>query len=369
MNVEVRELRSTPASMATRPAIADCDLHLGPPSVQDLFPYMPARWVRHIQTYGMAHRTAFANGAPAFPKSAPMAARRDAWPPDGAPPGTNLAFTREQHLDAFNVELGLINPPQPSQNFMNPELGNAVSRAMNDWQIEHLVRPEPRLRASIVVNYEDPLAAAAEIERCANTPGFGHLLLMSRTSEPLGARKYLPMFEASAAAGIPVGMHAFGFSGHPSTGSGWPSFYLEDMLAHAQAFQAHLASMVFEGLFERLPELKFVMIEGGFGWAPSLCWRLDKLWRRMRDETPRLRKAPSEYIRSQVWFTTQPMEEPADRTQLTDVIDWLGWDRLLFASDYPHWDYDNPDHALTMRVEEQNRRRFFRENARAVYGV
>lgn len=369
MNVEVRDLRATSSPAASRLAIADCDLHLGPPSIQALFPYMPARWVKHVQTYGTAHRTAFAGGAPAFPKSAPMAARRDAWPPDGAPPGTNLEFTRAQHLDAFNVELGVINPPTPSQNFMNIDLGNVVARALNDWQIEHLVRPEPRLRASIVVNYEDPVAAAAEIERCAATPGFGHVLTLSRMSEPLGARRYRPMFEAAAAANIPIGMHAFGFSGHASTSSGWPSFYLEDMLAHTQAFQGHLASMVFEGVFERLPNLKFVMIEGGWGWAPSFCWRLDKLWNRMRDETPHLRKPPSDYIRSQVWFTTQPMEEPANRQNLADAIGWLGWDRLLYASDYPHWDYDNPDHTLTLQVNEPERRMFFRENARAVYGI
>lgn len=369
MNIEVRETTRVASTASTRLAIADCDLHLGPRGIEDLFPYMPARWVRHIQTYGTLHRTAFADGAPAFPKSAPMAARRDAWPPDGSPPGTHLEFTREQHLDAFNVELGLINPPQPSQNFMLPDLANAVASAMNDWQIEHLVRPEPRLRASIVVNYEDSVAAAKEIERCAAIPGFGHVLLMSRTGEPLGSRRYHPLFDAAAAAGIPVGMHAFGFSGHPSTSSGWPSFYLEDMLAHAQAFQAHLASMVFEGVFERLPALKFVMIEGGFGWAPSLCWRLDKLWHRMRDETPHLSKAPSEYIRSQVWLTTQPMEEPADKQELADAIGWLGWDRLLFASDYPHWDYDNPDFVLPIRVDEDQRRAFFRGNAQVVYGT
>ncbi len=366
MTIELRELQvATPTT--SRLAIADCDLHLGPRSIVDLYPFLPARWRRHIETYGMAHRTGFAEGAPAFPKSAPMAARRDAWPPDGSPPGTNLDFTRAQHLDPFNVELGLVNPPQPSQNFMNGDLGNAVSRAMNEWQIEHLVRPEPRLRASIVVNYEDPLVAAAEIERCAAIEGFGHVLLMSRTLEPFGARRYRRIFEAAAAANIPVGMHAFGFSGHPSTGGGWPSFYLEDMLAHAQAFQAHLASMILDGLFEDLPALKFVMIEGGFGWAPSFCWRLDKLWARMRDETPHLSRLPSEFIQRQVWFTSQPMEEPANRDHLADLIGWIG-SRVLFASDYPHWDFDDPKRALPATLPEADRRRFFRENARAVYG-
>ena len=118
------------------------------------------------------------------------------------------------------------------------------------------------------------------------------------------------------------------------------------MVAHAQGFQAHLASLVIEGAFERRPNLRFVMIEGGFGWLPSLCWRLDKLWRRLADETPHLKRLPSEYIRDHVWLTTQPMEEPPNREHLLDLVEWVGWDRLLFASDYPHWDFDDPTQTL-----------------------
>jgi hypothetical protein len=368
MNIEVRDVARVEPVNESRMAIADCDLHLGPRSLAELAPFLPARARRYIDTYGMSHRIGWQNGDPAYPKSAPYAARRDAFPPDGSPPGTDLEFTRRQHLDAFNIQLGVINPPQPSQNFMNADLGNAMSRALNDWQIEALVRPEPRLRASIVVNYEDPPAAAKEIERCAGIPGFGHVLLMSRTTEPLGARRYAPILDAATAAGIPVAMHAFGFGGHPSTSSGWPSFYLEDMVGHAQGFQAHLTSLVFEGVFERLPNLRFVMIEGGFGWLPSLCWRLDKLWRRLSDETPHLKQLPSEYIRRQVWLTTQPMEEPPDREHALDLMDWIGWDRLLFASDYPHWDFDEPSRMLP-EIDAQRRQQVFMDNALSVYGA
>ena len=173
MNVEVRDRAPPPQAQQSRLAIADCDLHLGPRSLDDLRPFLSSRIQHHIDTYGMAHRIGWQNGEPAYPKSAPFAARRDAFPPNGGPPGSDLEFTRRQHLDPFNVQLGLINPPQPSQNFMNANLGNAMSRAFNEWQIEALVRPEPRLRASIVVNYEDPPAAVAEIERCAGIAGFG----------------------------------------------------------------------------------------------------------------------------------------------------------------------------------------------------
>ncbi len=368
MNVEVRDLSRVAPDAQSRPAIADCDLHLGPRSLADLAPYLPARVRQYIDTYGTSHRIGWQNGDPAYPKSAPYAARRDAFPPDGGPPGTNLEFTRRQHLDPFNVQLGLINPPLPSQNFMNSDIGNAIGRALNDWQIDALVRPEPRLRASIVVNYEDPPAAVREIERCAGTEGYGHVMLMSRTTEPLGSRRYAQIFDAAAAANIPVAMHAFGFAGHPSTSSGWPSFYLEDMIGHAQGFQAHLTSLIFEGTFERLPNLRFVMIEGGFGWLPSLAWRLDKLWKRLADETPHLKLLPSEYIRRQVWLTTQPMEEPPNREHALDLIEWIGWDRLLFASDYPHWDFDDPSQALPLRIDETRRRQVFFDNAHALYG-
>ena len=109
-------------------------------------------------------------------------------------------------------------------------------------------------------------------------------------------------------------------------------------------------------------------MEAGFAGLPSLCWRLDKLWHRLRAETPHLKRPPSEYIREHVWLTTQPMEEPEPKSRALDAIEWIGWDRLLFATDYPHWDYDDPTQVLPPNVDEKLRRDFFINNARAVYG-
>jgi hypothetical protein len=63
------------------------------------------------------------------------------------------------------------------------------------------------------------------------------------------------------------------------------------------------------------------------------------------------------------------MEEPDTRLRVLDAIDWIGWDRVLFATDYPHWDYDDPAMVLPQGVSETRRRGFFLDNARAVYGV
>jgi hypothetical protein len=56
-------------------------------------------------------------------------------------------------------------------------------------------------------------------------------------------------------------------------------------------------------------------------------------------------------------------------TASRDVIDWIGWDRLLFATDYPHWDYDDPSRVPPNRVTEARWRAFLLDNASAVYGL
>jgi hypothetical protein len=239
---------------------------------------------------------------------------------------------------------------------------------MNKWLVDEWLNKEKRLRGSIVIPYENTPASVAEIERVAGDDRFIQVLFMSRTAEPMGQRRYWPIYEAAQAAGLPIGVHAFGYGGWPVAGGGWPSYYTEEMTGHAVSCQSLLTSMVFEGVFERFPELKMVLTESGFAWLPSLAWRLDKIFERQRDELSHLKRKPSEYIREKVWFTTQPMDEPERRKHLTDIIEWIGWDRLIFATDYPHWDWDDPRWALPIRPSEEQRRMLFRDNARAVWG-
>src|SRR5262249_11413504 len=122
-----------------------------------------------------------------------------------------------------------------------------------------------------------------------------------------------------------------------------------------------------EGVSRLFQGLGVVWWESGFVGVPSLCWRLDRLWGRMRDEVPHLTRPPSEYIRQNIWYTTQPIEEPADPEHLRETIDWLGWDRLLFSTDYPHWDYDDPTYAFKFKMTAAQREALFRGNAAGVY--
>ena len=354
MNVDVLNRSGIQPAAASRLAIADCDIHPRPaggsvggvPKV--LLPYMPKQWRDHVAAFGIAYRQQWERG-PAYPKNQPAASRRDAWLPDGGAPGSDLRFMAEQHLDPNNVTLGILNPLGSGQGAQNPDLSNALTHATNEWQKAEWTSKDSRLRASVVVPYEDALASRKEIELRAGDPDFAQILLLSRTAEPLGQRRYWPIYEAAVAANLPIGIHAFGYGGWPISASGWGSYYIEEMVGHSQAQQSLLISMIFEGVFERFPTLKVVLVEAGLAWGASLMWRMDNHWKKLKQETPHLKMLPSEYVKRNVWFTTQPTEEPEPRVQLAEAIDWMGWDRVLFATDYPHWDFDDPAQALPIR--------------------
>jgi predicted TIM-barrel fold metal-dependent hydrolase len=352
---------------ATRLSVIDCDIHPRVKQLSDLKPFMTGRWWNHLNTYGGRARHGHQKGTP-YPKAAPLASRRDAWP-EGGTPGSDLDFLRKQLLDGCGIELGILNPlGLTGEGYQDDGLSAAVARAVNHWQVDAWTSKEPRLRASICVPYEDAVAAAEEIRHWAGNRNFAQVLLLSRTAEGLGKRRYWPIYEAAAEAGLPVGIHVFGYSGYAVSNAGWPSYYIEEMTEHASSTQAMVSSLVFEGVFERFPTLKVVLIESGLAWLPPLMWRMDRNWQRMRDEVPELKRPPSEYVRERLWVTTQPMEEPENRKHLLDTLQWLGTDHVMFATDYPHWDFDDPARALPAEIGPEMRRRILRDNAAKLYG-
>ncbi len=78
----------------TKRAVIDCDIHTAPATKQTLGKYMSARWRQHHEMFGLRGPA----GAH-YPRANQDAARTDSWPPSGQPPGSDLAFLREQLLD------------------------------------------------------------------------------------------------------------------------------------------------------------------------------------------------------------------------------------------------------------------------------
>lgn len=92
---------------------------------------------------------------------------------------------------------------------------------------------------------------------------------------------------------------------------------------------------------------------------------MSKMW---RPETPHLRRLPSYYIRDHIWLTTQPTEEPEPANSPRDTLGWIGWARLVFSTDYPHWDYNTPDQSKNLPITAAQHKEFFIGNARGLYG-
>jgi predicted TIM-barrel fold metal-dependent hydrolase len=347
----------------TRLAVIDGDIHNAVPDEKTLLKYLPTRWHRHHETIGgRSHNGSF------YPRAMKNAARHDSWPPSGLPPGGDLEFLQRQLLDEWDLEYGILNCLHGVGGQINLAYGAALAQAVNDWQIAEWLEPEPRLRASIIVPYEDGELTAAEIDRVAGHPGFVQILLVVRTREPLGHRKYWKMYEAAVRHDLPIGIHFGGAGGGPITGAGWPSHYIEDHGGMPQAFYAQVASMVTAGIFEHFPTLKVVLIEGGFAWLPPLMWRLDASYKRLKEEAPELQRLPSDYVRQHFWVTTQPMEEPPQRHFFTQLLEQMDMnDRLMFATDYPHWDFDSPDRALPNELSLSFKEAILAGNARALY--
>lgn len=351
-------------SIFGKQAVIDCDLHNEVPSLETLYPYLPDHWVDYCRE--SAFRGPDAND---YPKNAPITARPGSKPEKGLP-GTDLDLLRQQALDTtdWQVEIGILNCAYRVASVHNPDLAASLATAVNQWQVEHWLDKEPRLRASIVVPSQTPERAAREIERWGDHPGFVQVVLPVRADAPYGNLRYDPIYAAATKHDLVIGIQYGGAPGHPSTATGWAVSYLEEYAGMASVFQSQVISLIVEGVFDRFPALRVTLIEGGFTWLPSLMWRIDKEWKGLRHNTPWVKRPPSEYMREHIRLTTQPIDGPAEERYLRQIIEQMDSDdMLLFASDYPHWHYDSAAEALPVQLAAGVLQKILAENARKWY--
>lgn len=343
--------------------IIDCDIHNVVPSVEALLPYLSTHWREYISQSGFKGPI-----DDAYPPGAPTSARPDTRPDSGGPPGSDLDLVREQVLDTWNLEYGILNCTYAVESLHNPDAATALASAVNEWQIAEWLEPEPRLRASLVAPSHYPEFAAQEIDRLGHQPGFVQVFLPVRSTIPYGNRRYHPIYEAAVRHDLVIGVHFGGSPGNPPTPTGWPSYYIEEYVGMAQVFQSQVISLIVEGVFDQFPTLRVALIESGFTWMPSLMWRLDKEWKGLRREVPWVKQLPSNYIREHIRLTTQPVDAPAEPDYLRQIITQLDSDELLmFSTDYPHWHFDTPGTALPIDLPPAFERKIMAENAREFY--
>ena len=342
--------------------VIDVDLHCVVPSVETLFPWIEGHWIEYINQSGFK-----GPNDTSYPR-APTSAMPGSAAPNGKPAGSSLDLLRSQALDPWKTTLGILNCSYAVDSIHNPDIDVALARAVNDWIVAEWLDKEPRLRASIVVPIKQPDAAAREIERVGDHPGFVQVYLPVRSAIPYGKRMYHPVFEAATRHKLAIGLHYGGNPGNPPTSVGWPSYYIEEYAGMAQVYQSQLMNMIVEGVFDRFPDLRVACLESGFGWVPPFLWRFDKEWKGLRREVAWMKRLPSEYVREHIRFSLQPFDIPVTAPKLLHILDQIGSDdMLMFSTDYPHWHIDSPDQALPVGLPTDLVAKIMGGNAQSFY--
>lgn len=299
--------------------------------------------------------------------------RWDVNDPQGRSPDVHPELMTKQLLDVYGHRYALLTGVKgPVAGVPDNDYAAAICRAFNDYTIDVWVKADPRYLMGIFVPLGDPQLAALEIERLAGHPQIRCVCFYGATKIPFGQRFYWPIYEAAARHGLGIHLHpaTTALNANPSTtGAGMASTYLEAHVCVSQNYQGHLVSLVLEGVFEKFPTLKFAMIEGGFGWVPHVLWRMNKEFKGLRHQAPWLKRLPSDYVRDHLIFGTQPMEEPLKNGQILPFLDLMDGENLLvYASDYPHFDFDPPE-VLPRGLGTEGRQKILHDNAAAFLGL
>jgi predicted TIM-barrel fold metal-dependent hydrolase len=347
----------------------DCDVHNDWVSARELLPYLEPNFRDYLD------RGELPGGRDSFPHAHrpwlhPEGYKRaDVVPTNGGSAGSDYGLMKELLLDRYDLDYAILTSEEAMDvsTLANRYYASALARAHNEWLIEAWLSRDTRLKGSLIVAPQDPEGAAAEIRRMGQHPGFVQVLVTSGSYRPYGDPFYHPIWEAAAEMDLPVAAHLGGIGGvlYNPIGCGPTTFYWETHALFCQHAQTQVASLIAHGVFEKWPNLYFILVECGVAWLPGILWRLDNDYKAMRKETPWLKRLPSEYARDHIRLTTQPLEEPKNRQHLWDVLATIDAENiLLFASDYPHWDFNEP---AKLPLPPEWCEKIYDTNARQVY--
>jgi predicted TIM-barrel fold metal-dependent hydrolase len=331
--------------------IVDCDVHPLIKDIEVLRPYLSEQWRRHFLDGGVRRKSdngvVYARARDRY--NHPNATYRlDSVPTQGGPSGSDPAFTLTNHIEPYDITTALLLPQEHYgvARFGNSAAAAAFERANNEYLIDTWLSYDDRYTLAITVSGHDPKAAAADIRRLGKMPGVVAVQLLI-FQYMAGSAWFDPIYAAASEMELPIVIHQNGGEGcytySQCSAGGAPRSYGERHSLLTQVGAANVTDMIVSGAFERFPELRIVMVEWGFTWLSWLMSRMDYLWEADRNASPWIKRRPSEYVAEHFTFTTQPLDETTNSAEMAAMFGIKDLDRmLLFSSDYPHYDADNP---------------------------
>jgi len=293
------------------------------------------------------------------------------------PGGAGSSEEKLTYMDEFDLDYSILTSGSGLGTINHDQTAVAWANAYNSWLLDEWIGVDDRLRAAALVAHQVPDRAAREVERMGDEEGIAAVQVPGAGQiPPAGHRSYDPIYETAQDHDLPIVLHTADQTSAVTfpVQHRWAETFTE---SHAFSFPVegmwHLISLVCNGVPERFPDLEFVFQEPGFEWVPWMMWRLDDHYLQNSRDLPMLTKRPSEYIRDQFYFTTQPLGHTENHQHMGWAMEMAGGaDTLLFSTDHPHPDFDPPEEAFRpakTQLDEEGLRGMMGDTARDVFGL
>lgn len=250
----------------------------------------------------------------------------------------------------------------------DPNYTAALVSAYNTILKQKWLAESDRLKGHILVTGKKPEASVKEIEKYADDPDMVSVLLYGGGRLSLGHDYYYPIYEAVEEAGLPLTIHTSGNPVYRQTASGRPEHFVEYDTNLAHNHMTNLITMVFQGVYDRFPDLRTVWAGRGSDWILPTLWRSTRYYRNLKHEAVvpyTLDSEPNDYLEN-IWATTYPLGQMDEQTQQS-LFEMIGMENLIYASGYPHWNHDSSDSLPDL--SETKREQILKENAKEVYAL
>ncbi len=231
-------------------------------------------------------------------------------------------------MDEMGVDVQAVSvSPYQLFNWATGDLGRRAFQTINDDLAEFVGAHPDRFVGLGAVQLTDTAAAISELERCRRQLDFRGIEISTHVEgEEISSPRLEPFWEAVEDLGMVVFIHPTGFT-DPDR---FTDHYFFNTIGHPLEETICAGRLIFDGVLERYPGLKFVFAHGG-GYLPAYAGRFDHAYHARQDVRHGLPRPPSEYLAS-FYFDTLVFEPD----QLGFLIDKYGSDHILLGTDYPY---------------------------------
>jgi predicted TIM-barrel fold metal-dependent hydrolase len=252
----------------------------------------------------------------------------------------------------------------------NAQLEAAMYRAYHRWMAEYCSAYPSRIKGVILVSFRDLENSLKELDARAQEDWPLAAFVYCPSEVPLDHPALDPVWARCQDYNLGVALHTFTANAPYAPGGNdtWQNHFVQRCAAHSWCGERNIAAIIGAGIMERFPKLRIAPLEAGHSWLPFWMTRMDEHASSHSAYMPALPKKPSEYVLSGRYFQSIEMSEGIKLTK--QVIDIIGEDILMYASDYPHresWYPNSVDTVMAWDLPDQVKRKLFWDNALKYY--